>query len=291
MALKTDIYEIITERIISRIETEGALPWQQPWKNYQGVSGQPRNFVTKKPYRGCNVWILTAANYRSPYWLTFKQAQSLGGNVKKGEKGVPVIYWQWIEKKDSDKERIPFLKYFTVFNVEQCEGFEIPKLDETPVNTDAGFDAAEGIIENMKNRPTIRFNAHSAYYSPAEDLVAVPAKEDFKSTAEFYNTTFHELIHSTGHSSRCARMKTLQDWNRYGSDPYAKEELVAEMGASFLCGVAGIESKVEDNSVAYLQGWISRLKGDKKLLIQASAQAQRAADYVLGTIDNNEQEG
>ena len=127
MSTRTDIYEIITERIITRIEAEGVLPWQQPWTNYEGLSGQPRNFITKRPYRGCNVWILTTASYRSPYWLTFKQAQSLGGTIRKGEKGVPVIYWQWIDKKDEEGS-IPFLKYFTVFNVQQCEGFEIPDL-------------------------------------------------------------------------------------------------------------------------------------------------------------------
>jgi antirestriction protein ArdC len=290
MSSRADIYQIITDRIISRIETEGQLPWQQPWANYNGISGQPQNFITKKPYRGCNVWILSACKFNSPYWLTFKQAQSLGGTVKKGEKGIPVVYWQWIEKKskDSEGDRIPLLKYFTVFNIDQCEGFEKPELDQKEPNQVAGFERAEEIVQQMPNRPELRLDASSAYYSPASDIVHVPSKESFTSVAEFYNTTFHELIHATGHSTRCARMKTLQDWHRYGSDPYAKEELVAEMGASFLCGVSGISPKVEDNSLAYLQGWISRIRGDKKLLIQASAQAQKAADFILGTTDNDQ---
>jgi antirestriction protein ArdC len=288
---KLDIYQIITDRMIDRILTESKLPWTMPWKSYGSDGGYPRSLISKKPYRGINVWLLSNSIYSAPYWLTYKQAAQLKGTVRKGEKGTPVVYWHWFEKKGAlgQEERIPVLKYYTVFNVEQCDGVEYPKPEQVPVNDGGSIEAAERILNNMPNKPEITFNEARAYYSPANDRVNMPKKESFRSIPEFYSIFFHELTHSTGHSSRCGRMKTLNDWNRFGSDPYAKEELVAEMGASFLCGVAGIQAEVEDTSVAYLQGWVEKLKNDKKLLVQASAQAQKAADFILGNKAESEE--
>lgn len=284
---KVDIYEIITQRMIQRIETEGILPWKQPWKNYLSENGQPQNLVSRKAYRGANVWILSAMGYASPFWVTFQQAQKLGGSVKKGEKGTPVVYWFWFEKdKESQtkkKDRVPVLRYYTVFNVEQCEGITIPSLAEKPANDPGSIETCEQILAAMPNKPRITYNEARAYYSPVNDAVNLPKKESFNALPEFYATFFHELIHATGHSNRCARFKTLEEWNRFGSDPYAKEELVAEMGATFLCGIAGIQAQTEDNSVAYIKGWISRFKEDKKLLVHAAGQAQKGADFILGT--------
>lgn len=283
---KLDIYQIITDRMIERIQTEQKLPWKIPWR--MSSSGQPRNLITKKPYRGINVWILSNPLYSSPYWLTYKQAKQLKGTVRKGEKGTPVVYWHWFEKKnakDSDKsERIPMLRYYTVFNVEQCDDINYPKPEAAPANELGSLDDAEQIINNMPKKPQITFAEARAYYSPSLDKVNMPKKETFDSLPEFYSVFFHELVHATGHESRCARMKSLNDWNRFGSDPYAKEELVAEMGAAFLCGVVGISPDVEDNNLAYLQSWIAQLKNDKKLLVQAAGQAQKAVDFILGKV-------
>lgn len=294
MEKKQNIYEIITERIIHRIETEGRLPWSKPWKNYLSTTGSPQNIVTKKPYRGINTWVLSSMGYKSPFWLTYKQALAIGGNVKKGEKGSPVVYWLWVDKTKNGKpvvsstgriESIPCPKYYTVFNLEQCENIEIPSLsnlEEKPVNDLGSLEACEAILQAMPQKPEITFNESQAYYSPSKDLVNMPRKDSFKDLPSFYATFFHELTHSTGHESRCARKIGNETWGSFGSEPYAKEELVAEMGSAYLCAHANIEADIEDQSVAYLQGWISRLRKDPKLLIQAGAQAQKACDFILG---------
>jgi len=278
---KASVYEIITERIVERIEKEGRLPWSKPW-----IEGFPCNLVSKKHYRGSNVWLLNMAPFCSPYWLTFKQAQSLGGTVKKGEKGWPVVYWQWFETKDKltgDDKRVPILRYYTVFNLEQCEGIEAPASESRRMNSDESIEACDSIVTGMKKRPEIKHERAQAFYSPMFDYVNMPKKEMFNDAPGYYHTLFHELTHATGHESRLGRLKGDAVLAKFGSEPYAKEELVAELGASYLSGVAGIQSTQEDNSIAYLQGWIKALKNDPKLLVQASAQAQKAADYILGT--------
>jgi antirestriction protein ArdC len=283
---KATVYEIITERIIERIETEGRLPWHKPW-----IEGFARNLVSKKHYRGSNVWLLNMAPFTSPYWLTFKQAQSLGGTVRKGEKGWPVVYWQWFETKDKltgETKNVPLLRYYTVFNLQQCEGIEAPESDSRVMNAVESLDACESVIQGMSKRPEIRHERNQAFYSPQFDYVNMPKKEMFHDAPSYYHTLFHELTHSTGHESRLGRLKGDAVLAKFGSEPYAKEELVAELGASYLSGVAGIQSTQEDNSIAYLQGWIKALKNDPKLLVQASAQAQKAADFILGTTFESE---
>lgn len=277
---KATVYEIITERIIERIETEGRLPWHKPW-----IEGFARNLASKKHYRGSNVWLLNMAPFSSPYWLTFKQAKDQGGTVKKGEKGWPVVYWQWIETKDKvtgEKKTVPLLRYYTVFNLEQCEGIEAPATESRRMNTLESIEECERVIHDMPRRPEVRHERNQAFYSPQFDYVNMPKKEMFHDAPGYYHTLFHELTHATGHESRLGRLKGDAVLAKFGSEPYAKEELVAELGASYLSGVAGIQPTQEDNSIAYLQGWIKALKNDPKLLIQASAQAQKAADYILG---------
>lgn len=289
MAEKADVYSIITDRIVQRIETEGILPWSQPWRNYLSQTGQPQNLISKKPYRGMNVWVLSAQGYGSPFWLSFKQAQALGGSVRKGQKGTPVVFWLWLEDKDGGEFAVP--RYYTVFNAEQCDGLALPALEEKPANDAGSLAECERVMSGMPTPPTVTHNEAAAYYHPVQDRVNLPRKESFAELPRYYATAFHELAHSTGHPSRLDRLQGGQAWGKFGSDPYAKEELVAEMTAAFLCGVANIEPQVEDQSVAYLQGWVSRLKGDSKLLIQAAAQAQRAADYILGTSSRESERG
>jgi len=286
------IYNMVTERVVEKIEDairaaeEGdkavIAPWHRPWFQSGGL---PMNLVSKKAYRGMNVFLLAMMGYASPYFVTFNQAKKLGGKVKKGQKGLPVVYWNWVEvNKDQngktlDKpKKIPFLRYYTVFNVDQCEGFEdkIPAIETRDFNP---IEEGEAIIANMPNRPTMEEGVARAYYMPATDTVNMPRKELFNGDAEYYSVAFHELVHSTGHASRINR-KEVTDGKFFGSHDYSVEELVAEMGAVFLCNEIGLETTF-DNSLAYLKSWLGKLKDDTKMLITASGRAQKAADYIL----------
>jgi antirestriction protein ArdC len=272
---KLDVYEMVTERIIAALE-KGCVPWRKPWKNVGG----PRNLQSKRPYRGINAFLLSLMPYSSPYWTTFKAAKAAGGSVKKGEKGTIVVLWTPIEIEDPNnpgqKKKIPYLKYYTVFNLEQCEGLTAPKNGEA-VNDFEPVEEAQRVIDEMPNAPTIGFGGNRAYYRPMTDEVQLPVPEQFTERENFYATAFHELAHSTGHEKRLHRIK---DWSNFGSEPYAQEELVAEMTAAMVCGMVGIDPLIEQ-SAAYIEGWLKALKGDKKFVVQAGSQAQKAADFIL----------
>jgi len=275
------VYEIITEKIIKQLEA-GEIPWKQPW-----LGGWPKNLISKKNYQGINTFILGCQKYSNPYWLTFKQVNQLGGKVRKGEKSTVIVFWKQLEvkEKDIDNEElviktIPFLRYYRVFNADQCELPEdkIPKLE---VNKNfKPIEKCEKIVENMPKRPEIRHKENIAYYSPNKDYVNMPKKEYFKKEEFYYSVLFHELGHSTGHKKRLARKK-FDTWSPFGSEEYSKEELVAEMTSAYLCGYCNIEQKTLENSAAYIQGWLKKLKNDKKLVILAAAQAQKAANFIL----------
>src|SRR6266487_2079754 len=277
------VYEIITQRIIALLE-QGTIPWQKPWRAGEQA---PQNLISKKHYRGINVFLLNAMHYSSPFWLTFKQAQELGGNVKRGERACPVVFWKWLDlqnKQTGDKERIPFLRYYSVFNVAQCKGIAAPVVSE-PVREHSPVQTAEKIVAGMPKRPGIKHGLAQAFYSPASDFVGMPAADQFNTGEDYYGVLFHELGHSTGHETRLNRKgfsASDGNWSAFGSNPYAKEELVAEMTAAFLCGEAGIVERTIDNSAAYLASWLRRLKDDSKLVVNAAAQAQKAADWILG---------
>ena len=292
---RPNVYQIVTDRIIASLK-DGIIPWEKPWKAPTFAGGNfPRNFVTGKPYRGVNVFLLWGTHFSSPLWLTFKQALELGGNVRKGEKGSQIVFYKQLRSrkamaeeaptpKDSSKEdRASFiLTYYTVFNVEQCEGLTIPTVEPAPalpVDTD---ETCEAIVSGWAGRPTIRteeVNEGRAYYRPATDSVHLPARFRFIDTAHYYATLFHELVHSTGHESRLARTFG----SSFGDEMYSKEELVAETGAAFLCAIAGIATRhTEQNTAAYIQNWISKLEQDNRLIVQAAASAQRAVDLITG---------
>lgn len=276
------IYQMVTDRLVSLLE-QGTAPWRQTWSG--GRASMPRNMRSGKNYRGINQLILGSAGYGSAYWLSYKQAQEKGGQVRKGEKGMPVIFWKQLEvtdKESGEKKMIPMLRYYTVFNLDQIDGIETP---DAPTVQNPDFHPireAEKIVHGFHNPPLLIHAEARAYYRPSADTVNMPKPTLFDSEAEYYNTLFHELIHSTGHESRLSRPGILAS-NGFGSSTYSKEELVAEMGAAFLSGVAGIEQTTIENSAAYLQSWIKILKGDPKLAIQAASQAQKAADHILGT--------
>ena len=273
------VYEQITDRIIAMLE-KGTVPWRKPW-NVQ--TGLPRNLVTKKAYRGINIFLLHAMSYESPFWLTFRQAQELGGTVRKGEKACPVIFWRQLEVEDKESheiEKIPMLRFYYVFNAAQVSGLKnIPATAETLVTVST---TAEEIVALMPKRPEIKHGLAKAFYSPSADMVAMPDRTRFDTEAGYFATLFHELTHATGAKSRLNR-PTLTESAGFGSNPYCKEELIAEMGAAFLCGQAGIAENIIENSAAYLQNWLEQLQNDKKLIVQAAAQAQKAADFILGT--------
>ena len=276
------VYEIITNLILEKLD-QGFIPWRRPWSSPEGM---PRNLITGKEYQGINAFILACQHYGSPYWLTFKQCKDLRGSVKKGSRGTPVVYWNWIEVKEEDDldKRVPFLRYYTVFNITQCEDIPIGRMPATPETADNHIDRiaeCEAIVENWNDKPEIRHGEQRAYYSPATDLVNMPQLDTFISSEEYYSTLFHELTHSTGLESRLNR-QGITEIAPFGAPLYSKEELIAEMGAAFLCGFTGIEHATIDSSAAYIQGWLKKLRNDKKLIIIAAAQAQKAAKYILG---------
>lgn len=276
-------YDRITERIVSLL-TQGTVPWHKPWHVKTGL---PRNLVSQKPYRGINVFLLMAMNYESPHWLTLRQANLLGGQIKPGEKSCPVVFWKPMKVKDKEsgeERKIPFLRLYHVFNVTQCAGLKnVPKADDSAfIQT-----MPPEIVANMPQRPVIKHGMAMASYSPVSDSVNMPDHARFESEHHYHATLFHELVHSTGHEKRLKRA-SIMERNGYGSDPYGKEELIAEMGSAFLCGYAGIVDRTINSSAAYLEGWLKQLKEDKTLIVHAAAQAQKAADFILGHEPENQ---
>jgi antirestriction protein ArdC len=275
------VYEIITERILEQLEA-GTVPWTKPWN---GEAGMPRNLVSGKAYRGINVFLLHSLGYESPWFLTFKQATNLGGQVRKGEKGCPVVFWRWpteaqrAEAAAEGKEAFPIVRYYTLFNVAQCDDIEVPDVD-VPEREHEPLHAAESIVDGMPQRPPVEHGFTGASYSPTDDLVRMPNPERFEARNGYYATLFHELTHSTGH---CSRLDRKLDSKRaaFGSGDYSREELLAEMGSAFLCGEAGILNSQVDRSASYIAGWLGALRNDRRLVVMAGALAQKSADYIL----------
>ena len=275
--MKNDVYQIITDRIIGLLEA-GTVPWRRPWK---GGEQAPRNFVSRKAYRGINLFLLHAAGFASPFWLTFRQVQSLDGRVKKGEKSFPVVFWKMFEEQEEggESKKIPFLRYHNVFNVAQCEAITVP----APPEVNGAFEPiaqCEVVVAEMPRPPAILHGGARACYSPREDKVTMPEATVFESPAAYYSTLFHELTHATGHQSRLNR-KEVTDPVQFGSTTYSREELVAEMGAAYLSGHCAIEGTTIDQSASYIQNWLERLRDDRKLVVHAAAQAQKACDFIL----------
>ena len=277
-----NVYEIVAEQVIKQLEA-GVAPWRKPWR-----CEPPCNLVSGKEYRGINPFLLASRGYGSRYWLTFNQANKLGGHIRKGEHSSIVTFWNIGEEKtirNSDgverKSKPILLRYYNVFNVEQTEGIA----DKLGLGNSAprvpSIEQCEAIVTGMPNRPAMQQDSR-AWYRPSNDTVGMPSKKLFHSSEEYYSTLFHELTHSTGHSSRVGR-EGIEQLNTFGSESYSREELIAEMGAAMLCGVTGISPATIPNSASYLQHWITRLRGDSKLLISAASAAQKAADYIRGT--------
>lgn len=272
-----NVYEIVTEKIIKRLE-QGVIPWQIPWTEGNGAV----NWVTQKAYRGINALLLDPGEY-----ATFLQIKVAGGKIKAGQKGQIVVFYKLREVEedtgDGDKgtKKIPLIRYSTVFEIStQCEGLT-SKRKPAPEYQNNPIEEAEKILNGYKNCPVLVFAPGRAFYRPSTDTISVPEISDYKKPEEYYCTMFHEMVHSTGHKARLNR-SGVTGIAAFGSETYSKEELVAEIGAAMLCGVAGIESVTIDNSAAYIQSWIRKLREDNKLIVTAAGAAQKAADYIRG---------
>jgi antirestriction protein ArdC len=208
--------------------------------------------------------------------------KTAGGTVRKGERGVPVVFWKVYDGKEDpetgETAKRFVLRYYTVFNAAQLDGVAVPERSVTP-DRFPPIERCEQLVRTMPHRPAIVHGHQQAFYTPATDTLHMPIPACFQSPEAYYAMLFHELTHSVGHQSRLNR-HTLTDLCLFGSPTYAKEELVAEMGAAYLCGVCGIENVTIDNSAAYIQSWMQVLRNDPHMLVHAAAQAQKAADYI-----------
>lgn len=282
--MSKSVYEMVTERIISQLE-KGIIPWARPWT---GVRSGAYNRISKKPYSLLNQMLLQ----HDGEYATFKQWQDLGGHVRKGEKSEIVCFWkiQPVEEEQEDGtkavKQIPLLRYYNVFHISQVDGVE--PLPQEELNNDIQpIEKADRIIIDYVTREHINFQekkSNKAFYSPSNDMVIVPLKEQYLNINEYYSTAFHELTHSTGHKARLDRLcnGTVA---AFGSETYSKEELVAEIGSASLMNIIGIETvKSFENSSAYIQNWLQVLKNDVKFIISASSKAEKAVDYILGDV-------
>ena len=280
---KTNVYEMVTERIIAELE-KGVIPWEKPWT---GVRSGAYNRVSKRPYSLLNQILLK----HTGEYATYKQWQDLGGQVKKGEKSEIVVFWKIFETEETNKDtgeketkKIPLLRYYNVFHISQVEGVEPLKPEQLNDEVEP-IEEADKIITDYITREHIEFTecrSNEAYYSPSSDRVVVPMKEQYKVINEYYSTTFHELTHSTGHKSRLNRLETGAV-AAFGGTEYSKEELVAEIGSASLMNLLGIETvKTFRNSAAYIQSWLQVLRNDNKFIVSASSKAEKAVNYILG---------
>jgi len=270
-----DIYKEVTDRIIALMEN-GIIPWRKPWI----ASNQAVSHVTGKAYSLLNQMMLG----RAGEYVTFKQCQQEGGRVKKGEKASMVVFWKWVETEDEEtheKKEVPFLRYYNVFHIDQCEGLKARYAETLPATADPN-ENAEVFINDYLFRSGVKLTHESgdrAYYQPVFDRVVLPCMEQFKETAEYYSTAFHELTHSTGHESRLNRLDRTAF---FGTEAYSKEELIAEIGAAALVNYSGLETPSSfRNNAAYIQNWLGVLKGDKRFIVSAAGKAEKAVKLIL----------
>lgn len=267
----TDIYQDVTDRIIAALES-GSIPWHKPWNSKGGDF--PHNAYTGRQYSGVNVLLLlcqqASKGYASNGWLTYKQAQLADGTVKKGEKGTHVVFWQFKRVDEEGEKVIPLCRSYVVFNTEQCEGLTLRDYGSQALpatEIDSYLLAAGAVLKHGGNR---------ACYSPSQDVITMPERGAFQNLNDYHATLLHEATHWTGHKSRLDRDLT----GRFGTNAYAAEELIAEMGAAFLCARFGVPVQ-ELQHAGYLQSWLSVLRADKRAIFTASSAAQKAADYIL----------
>ena len=274
--MSNDVYQIITDQILAKLES-GTIPWRKPWSSVKASGGtRPRN-LEGRCYSGSNWFLLGMLDYQTPIFGTYKMIQAAGGQVRKGEKGIPVVYWKMLDCKDekepSKVKKVPMLRYYMVFNVEQCDGLNLPEPE--PMAPFDPIQDAEAIWNRYAGKPSLKHGGDRACYIPALDSIHLPEPGTFIDPASYYNTLFHEMGHSTGHESRLNReLSQVQE-------KYSREELIAELSAAFLSAQCGLDSTL-DQSAAYIANWLGFLKSDPKAFVLAAGKAQKAADRILG---------
>lgn len=281
------VYEIVQTRIIEQleeaIENGGTAPWRKPWKG-----GIPRNYITKKAYRGINLMMLEGGSY-----LTFNQIKDLQKKnpkvkLKKGSKSHMIFFWSFPSEPENEEEeerRGPIFKFYRVFSIRDVEELEEEQIffETDPV------EQAENLLKEYGKECRISnvTGGGRAYYSANSDSITLPSIKQFENVNEYYSTAFHEIIHSTGHESRLNRFNNTDQF-QFGSESYSKEELVAEIGSNMLLAMIGIEDdSQQENSVSYLHSWLSKIKEDTSLILYASQRAQKASDFVLEVIEGS----
>lgn len=275
---KRDVYTIVTDRILEQLD-KGIIPWRQPWTS----AGPPQNLITKRSYRGINLWLLLMLNFPRNFFLTAKQLKDVGGSVKTDEKPSLVVFWNWKEAVDEisgESKLIPFLRYYLVYNIDQCEGIPSELISEDFQRINNPIASCEKVILEMPLKPEIKHKEDKAYYNPLLDFINMPKRKSFINPESYYQVLFHEIIHSTGNAKRVGR-KEMLEMEEFGSEPYSIEELTAEMGSCFLSANCGISIDNFENNAAYIQNWMKKLKNDKRFIIYASSKAQQAVDFVL----------
>jgi len=291
--MASKITKIVEKQILDKLE-EGVVPWIKGWG---GIGSSPRNIISDKAYQGINRLFTGMQGYSSPYWMSYKQAKELKGNVKKGEKGTKIIWAAQIEKKnpkEGEKSVYSAFRYSAVFNLGQCENVQIPKKIQKQI--DAKVEIAAGnsniippydmlkiyIDREAKSKKLSFSEGKEPSYNPKKDTINMPFKQEFfvkSSIQEYISTLAHECIHSTGHWLRLDRKFNKELEQSFGSDSYAQEELIAEIGSAFICAELGIE-RVLENQVAYIAGWKKKIKSQEGIVVKSSSLAQKAVNYI-----------
>jgi len=294
------VYRRLTEQLIEQMKN-GVAPWQKPWT--MTGANSPKNFITKKAYRGFNLIATASRGYECPYWLTFKQIMAMNGKIKPNSHGTPIVYWlksnYTKEVEGSDETELKTFmspRYYVVFNLEQVEGIDWEWPEESSMPEPTLMDDLIDIYceeENIDLRMSDIDD--SAYFAPMLDRIHVPLKTNFPNLNAYYATLFHEAVHSTGVSTRLNRGLDTQT-SHFGSERYSKEELVAEFGSCFLLGIFGIDDPtIFDNSASYLSGWVKKLQDQPAMLVSAANQAQKAVDFITKinqeNFDNSQLDG
>lgn len=280
----TDVYTLVTNRIIELLEA-GTVPWRKPWTD----AGVPQNLISKRAYRGINVFLLTSLDYEQNLFLTWKQIKDINASVNKGEKGHMVVFQKPLEKKVENEGEQPvkkknMLRYYKVFNIAQCKDIPEGFMPKAGVPVEPMLECL-AIVAGMRNAPKIINKKNEAFYNPKEDYINMPKMKQFENSLGYYSVLFHELIHSTGHQSRVGR-KEIYDNPKFGTEDYSMEELTAEIGACYLKSFVGLPIEVLDNHAAYIKGWLEILRNDKRFIVYAASRAQHGVEYILNRSEN-----
>jgi antirestriction protein ArdC len=285
--MSLDIAQLITDSIIAELE-KGATPWVKPWRTLRGTpgAGMPYNVQRGTVYRGINRIWLSMQPYEIPAYVTFDGAHKLGGSVKAGQKGTPIVKFDIAKKKTKDSSgndqisTYAFIKHFYVFNIEQCEDLTIPALPEIPEPSFNASDDVLAVVDRLELKGGLSHGGDSAYFRPSTDSIAMPAMAAFDAPEHYHATLLHECVHATGAKHRLDR--DFSKSRRFGDEHYAAEELVAELGAAMLCAKLGINGDLRH--AGYIENWLKALRNDKRYILTASAQAQKALDFLTAAV-------